>query len=282
MMTVNADPGGRATPDATASPASPQSPAARDRWTAQPVRSVRRWTDTLLSFRIGRDAAFRFVPGQYARLGLAGADGEVVWRPFSMVSAPDDEHLEFVATLVPGGAFSTLLAGVGEGDAVLVDRSAFGFLTVDRVAAGRHLWLLASGTGLGPFVSMLRDAAAWDAFETIVLAHSVRREDELAYRAELEALAAQDAMDAPRAQLRYLPIVTRHAVPGLLGQRIPQLIERGDLQQAAGVSLSVADSRVLVCGNPEMSAALRGLLTARGFVTPRRGLPGQMAFENYW
>ena len=250
--------------------------------------SVHRWTDALVSFRISRDAAFRFTPGHYARLGLAAADGTLVWRPFSMVSAADAAELEFIATLVPDGEFSQLLAGIAPGDSMLVDKASFGFLTADRVAPGRDLWMLASGTGVGPFISMLRGAQVWQAFETLVLVHSVRHAQDLAYRSEVDRLARDPAsavvglQGAPSATLRYVPVITREAVPGALGQRIPQLIETEQLQQAVGLPLDVQPSRVLVCGNPDMNAELRQLLTARGFRTPRRGLAGQMAFENYW
>ena len=282
MTPVNPDPQAAGQP-ATPPAAVPRTSAERVRWTTQPVRQVHRWTEALVSFRVGRDAAFRFAPGQYARLGLAGADGKPVWRPFSMVSAPDEPELEFVATLVPDGEFSALLRAVRPGDPMLVDQTSFGFLTVDRVAAGRDLWMLASGTGVGPFVSMLRDAAVWGAFESLVLVHSVRRQADLCYRDEIEARvrAAAAAPTAP-ARLHYVPVVTREPAAGLLAERIPKLIEGGQLQQATGLELAVQPSRILVCGNPDMSAELRALLTARGFVTPRRGLSGQMAFENYW
>lgn len=268
-------------------------PPAAPKWTEQTVLSVHRWTDALLSFRISRDAAFRFTPGHYARLGLAAADGTLVWRPFSMVSAADAPELEFIATLVPDGEFSALLARIEPGSRMLVDKASFGFLTADRVAPGTDLWMLASGTGLGPFVSMLRSADVWTQFRTLTVVHSVRYAHDLAYRVELEALVRAPAASARAlngatpgaaclAALRYVPVVTRETVPGALGQRIPQLIESGQLQQAVGLPLDPQPSRVLVCGNPDMNAELRRLLTARGFRTPRRGLAGQMAFENYW
>ena len=264
-------------------------------WTEERVLAIRHWTPTLLSFRTTRYRAFRFTPGHYARLGLGGeaagqppasaADGSeiaagdgVVWRPYSMVSAATDEHLEFISVLVPGGAFSQRLAALRVGDPIRVDKAAFGFLTVDQLAPGRDLWMLASGTGLGPFVSILRDPAVWGRFERLILAHGVRRAGELAYRDEIEALAA----NAGGARLVYLPIVTREAGATPLAGRIPQLLAAGALEAAAGAALGVEHSRLMVCGNPEMARELRQQLGALGFATTRRGVPGQMAFEKYW
>jgi len=264
-------------------------------WTEERVLAIRHWTPTLLSFRTTRYRAFRFTPGHYARLGLGGeaagqppasaasgsesaAGDDVVWRPYSMVSAATDEHLEFISVLVPGGAFSQRLAELRVGDPIRVDKAAFGFLTVDQLAPGRDLWMLASGTGLGPFVAILRDPAVWGRFERLILAHGVRRAGELAYRDEIEALAA----NAGGAQLVYLPIVTREAGATPLSGRIPQLLAAGALERAAGAALGVEHSRLMVCGNPEMARELRQQLGALGFSTTRRGVPGQMAFEKYW
>lgn len=246
-------------------------------WSEERVLAVRYWTPTLLSFRTTRYRAFRFTPGHYARLGL-GAGDDVVWRPYSMVSTATDEHLEFIAVLVPGGAFSGRLAQLRVGDAIRVDKAAFGFLTVDQLAPGRDLWLLASGTGLGPFVSILRDPAVWCRFERLILAHGVRRAAELAYRDEIAGLAANEG----GAKLVYLPIVSREPGATPLAGRIPQLLADGALARAAGTALSVEHSRLMVCGNPDMARDLRQQLGALGFATTRRGVPGQMAFEKYW
>jgi ferredoxin--NADP+ reductase len=136
---------------ASASDAGPQ-----DKWTTERVLSMRWWTPTLVSLRTTRYRGFRFTPGHYTRLGL-GADGDLVWRPFSLASAAYDDFLEFIAVLVPGGAFSEPLRRLRVGDAIRVDKASYGFLTVDQLARGRDLWMLASGTGLGPFLSILKD-----------------------------------------------------------------------------------------------------------------------------
>lgn len=253
---------------------------AQEKWTEEAVLAVHHWTPRLVSLRISRPAAFRFKPGHYARLGLADAAGTVEWRPLSLVSATIDDYLEFVAVLVPAGAFSARLAQARPGDTIRVDRAAYGFLTVDQLAPGTDLWLLASGTGIGPFVSMLRDPALWQSFDRLIVVHSVREARELVYR---EAIAAEIAARADQpARCLYVPVVTREACPGALSERIPRLIENGGLTARSGVELHPAHSRVMVCGNPDLLKDMRMLLAARGFQASRRGAPGQMAFEKYW
>ncbi|MDZ4254169.1 MAG: ferredoxin--NADP reductase [Sulfuritalea sp.] len=269
-----------------AAAASSQAPAGdvpQEKWTLERVLSLRYWTPTLLSFRCTRPADFRFTPGHYTRLGLGGADsdpGDCVWRPYSLVSAADADFLDFIAVLVPGGAFSARLNQLKVGDSLRVDKNSYGFLTVNQLAPGRDLWLLASGTGLGPFVSILRDAPTWLNFERLILVHSARQAAELALREEITALPA--AFPQARAKLSYIPIVTREPGATALAQRIPLLLADGRLEQAAGTALSLADSRLMVCGNPELAKELREYLAARGFATNRRNVPGQMAFEKYW
>lgn len=261
-------------------------PAAEQKWTSETVLSLRRWTPKLFSFRTTRNRAFRFAPGQFARLGVPLADGSAqeaaIWRAYSMVSANYDEHLEFFSIVVPGGAFTTRLKRLRVGDPLLVEKVSFGFLTTDRFVGGRDLWLLASGTGLAPFLSILHDPQLWSEYENLVLVHSVREANELVYRAEINALPQHELLRNGRARLRYVPVVTREAVPGALTARITQLIADGRLEAAAGLPLDVAHSRLMICGNPQMAADLRDLLTARGFRVGRRGNPGQLAFENYW
>lgn len=224
----------------------------------------------------------RFTAGHYARLGLQDADGTAVWRPYSMVSGSRADHLEFLIVLVPGGAFSARMQMLKPGDPVLVERASFGFLTLEQLAPGRALWMLASGTGIGPFVSILHDPGVWQAFEAVIVAHSVRSSAELAYRDAIAGLAQSAASDDARARLTYLPVVTREPGASALDARLTALLADGRLERGAGVPLTVEDSRVMACGNPAMTRDLRALLVERGFRTSRRGCPGQMAFENYW
>ena len=252
------------------------------RFTLETVLSLRYWTSSLLTFRTSRDPNFRFTPGHYARLGLQSANEDVVWRPFSVVSSTVDGYLEFIATLIPNGEFSDLLSNSREGDKIQVDKSSYGFMTIDGFALGNDLWLMATGTGLGPFLSILRDSSTWNAFENIVLVHSVRYAVELAYQDEITAIIQEHALGTPLpARLRYIPVVTRELCTDILSARIPQLIDDERLEIIAGLKFDLKRSRIMVCGNPEMISELRGILTARNFHTNRRTAPGQLAFENY-
>lgn len=265
-----------------AEPISPPASLAVAKWRLERVVSIRHWTSMLCSFRLSRADGFTFVPGHYARLGLLDSAGNAVWRPFSMVSGAEDDHLEFLAVLVAGGEFSSRLGALKVGDAVLVEKRSYGFLTVDQLAPGDDLWMLASGTGLGPFISILRDPASWRSFDHLILVHSVRRVEDLAYRQEIEALRHGAIAAGARADLRYLPVVTRDRQPGLLQARIPQLIVDGRLERSVAIALEMSHSRVMVCGNPDLTRDMRSLLVARGFAASRRGALGQMAFEKYW
>ena len=253
----------------------------KEKWTTERVLSMRYWTPTLLSFRTTRYRGFRFTPGHYTRLGL-GAEDDLVWRPYSLASAAYDDFLEFIAVLVPGGAFSEPLRQLRVGDMLRVDKASYGFLTVDQLAPGKDLWMLASGTGLGPFLSILRDPAVWQNYQRLIVAHSVRKAAELAWRDEIAEISKGELFADAKATLCYIPVVTREPGATALTERIPLLLGDGRLEDAAATPLDVATSRVLVCGNPEMSRELRQLLAARGFATNRRGVPGQMAFEKYW
>lgn len=257
----------------------------QDKWTTERVLSIRYWTPTLLSFRTTRFRSFRFTPGHYTRLGLGAGDaslGDWVWRPYSLASAAYDDFLEFIAVLVPGGAFSEPLRQLRVGDTLRVDKASYGFLTVDQLAPGKDLWLLASGTGLGPFLSILRDPAVWQNYKRLIVAHSVRHSSELAWRDEIAGIPKGELFAGAKARLTYLPVVTREPGASNLAERIPLLLADGRLEAAAACPLDVVSSRMLVCGNPEMSRELRQSLAARGFATNRRGVPGQMAFEKYW
>jgi len=232
----------------------------------------------LFSLRVTRPVGYDFVAGQFARLGLPAdenAPEPTIWRAYSMVSAPEDEWLAFYSIVVPEGEFTPRLARLQAGDAVYVNATAFGFLTLERFTPARDLWLLATGTGLSAYLSMLRDAQTWRQFARIILVHGVRTADELAYRADLQALARTHA-------LIYLPIATREALPGCPQARLTTLIANGGLEAAAGISLDPEHARIMLCGNPDMVSDARKLLAERGFKTGRRGVPGNLAVENYW
>jgi ferredoxin/flavodoxin---NADP+ reductase len=254
-----------------------------DKYTLETITEIRPWTDSLFSFRTTRDRGYRFVPGQFARLGVPGAaDGSIVWRAYSIASAAHDEHLEFSSVVVPGGAFTSRLAQLKEGDRIHVERKSYGFLTTDRFEAGRDLWMLATGTGLAPFLSILHDFATWEAYDNLVLVQSVRTQQELAYEDLIRGFDRSEYYAEFAHKLRYVRIVTREPVPGALRDRVTQLLKSGVLEENVGLKLDHDRSRIMLCGNPEMVEDSRTILTARGFRVSRRGDPGHLAVENYW
>jgi len=255
-------------------------PEARPACTRETVISRTDWVaGKLFSLSVTRPAGYTFVAGQFARLGLAASDEPgaepTVWRAYSMVSAPGDDALAFYSIVVPDGEFTPRLAQLQPGDAVHVNATAFGFLTLERFTPARDLWLLATGTGLSAYLSMLNDPQTWRQFERIILVHGVRSADELAYRNDIETWARVKP-------LTYLPIATREALPGRPQARLTTLIANGGLEAAAGATLDAAQSRIMLCGNPDMVADARKLLAGRGFQAGRRGVPGNLAVENYW
>jgi ferredoxin--NADP+ reductase len=258
-----------------------------DRFSIETITGVRPWTDSLFSFRTTRDRGYRFVPGQFARLGVKApgandAKDGVVWRAYSIASAAHDEHLEFFSVVVPNGAFTSRLAKLREGDEILVERKSYGFLTTDRFESGRDLWMLATGTGLAPFLSILHDFDTWEHYENLVLVQSVRTQAELAYEELIRGFEGSEYYGEFAHKLRYARIVTRENVEGAFGDRVTRLLSSGVLEENLGIRLDHDRSRIMLCGNPEMVEDSRKLLTGRGFRLSRRGEPGHLAVENYW
>lgn len=253
-----------------------------EKFTRQRLLEVQTLTQTLFTLRTTRDPGFRFTAGQFARLGVRKPSGSIVWRAYSMVSAPHDEFLDFFSIVVPDGEFTSELSRLEVGDELLIDKQAFGFLTLDRFPDGRDLWLLATGTGLAPFLSILQDFEVWQRFERIVLVYSARTGAELAYQQLIRELPEREYLEGLGHKLTYLPVVTREQVPGALNGRITQLIESGELERAADLKLTPEHSRIMLCGNPQMIEDTRQVLKARDLNLALTRKPGQVAVENYW
>lgn len=253
-----------------------------EKFTRQTLLEVNTLTPSLFTLRCSRDAGFRFQAGQFARLGVTKSDGSQVWRAYSMVSAPHDEFLEFFSIVVPGGEFTTELRRLKAGDTLLIEKQALGYLTLDRFNDGRDLWLLASGTGLAPFLSILQGLEVWQRFERVVLVYSARSAAELAYQPLIKGLMQQEHLAEFADRFIYLPTVTREQVAGCLHGRITELIANGQLEQTAGIRFDPQASRVMICGNPQMIDDTRALLKQSDLQLSLTRRPGQVAVENYW
>ncbi|AHG64490.1 ferredoxin--NADP reductase [Advenella mimigardefordensis] len=257
----------------------------QEKYTSQIVTARTEWIPgKLFSIVTTRDPAFEFIPGQFARLGLP-TDPQAdpapdIWRAYSMVTPPQANELAFYSIVVPDGLFSPRLHDLKVGDTIYIDKTAFGFMTIERFPQGGQLWMLATGTGLSAYLPMLNDPQTWRQFERIILVHGVRQANELTYQDDIARFAQVHAANAQ--QFVYLPLASRETLPGKPQARITTLIESGELEQLAGASLDPAHARVMLCGNPAMVTDARKILADRGFAPGRRGVAGSLAVENYW
>lgn len=235
----------------------------------------RQWTPELHSLRAEADIQ-PFAAGQFGRVGLE-IDGEKVFRPYSFVNPPGARPLEFVYVVVPNGPLSVRLAELRPGDAILMQPKPNGFLVLSEVPDAEQLWMLATGTAVGPFISILREGEAQQRFAKIVLAHAVRRADELVYADDARELAA-----ASDGQIQYIPFVSREETDFAMSGRITDAIESGALQKKTGMAVAPATTQFMLCGNPQMVKDATAVLRALGFERNRRRAPGHITVENYW
>ncbi|MGE5318778.1 MAG: ferredoxin--NADP reductase [Hyphomicrobiaceae bacterium] len=232
-------------------------------YSEQTVQSVRPWSDRTFSFTLSRPQDFVFENGEFVTIGLK-REGRLVARAYSIVSTADRDHLEFLSIHVPDGPLTSQLARIRPGDSVWVNSKTTGTLTLNHVLPGRTLYMLATGTGLAPFMSLIQDAELYARYEQVVLVHTVRTAAELAYRAEIEAM--------DNAQLYYLPTVTREPFP--TPERGGDLFRSGALSQRLGLPAPDPErDRVMICGNPAMTRELTQYLKDTGWTaTSHRGI----------
>jgi ferredoxin/flavodoxin---NADP+ reductase len=244
------------------------------------VIDVHHWNDSLFSFRTTRDPGFRFDSGQFVMIGLE-TDGRPLMRAYSIASANWEEHLEFFSIKVPNGPLTSRLQHLQPGDALTVSRKPTGTLVLADLKPGKHLYLLGTGTGLAPFLSIIRDPETYERFDKIVVAHGVRNVADLAYADYLEReLPQHDYLgELVREKLIYYPTVTREAFRNR--GRITDAIVDGAMSQVTGLPpLNAQTDRVMLCGSPSMLDDLGALLGERGFqVSPRTREPGDYVVE---
>ena len=269
------------------------------------VIEVTRWAPTLLSFKVTRPDGFKFTAGQFVRLGIHGKDLQYfaqnhetklitsetqdkpidldgyVFRAYSVASSPYDEFIEFFSVVIPEGEFTSKVNHIQVGDSLLLNTTPFGYLTLARyqLPLPNDLWLLATGTGLAPFLSILKTIEVWQQYQRIILVYSARTSQELAYQAEIDAIKSIYGDNG--AAFVFLPIVTREADYAGEKARIPNLILSGKLTQLVGQKLDKERSHVMLCGNPQMVEDTKEALKSLGLTMNRRG-EGNIAVENYW
>ena len=244
------------------------------------VLSVHHWNDTLFSFTTTRDAALRFHNGHFVMIGLE-VDGKPLMRAYSIASANYEENLEFLSIKVQDGPLTSRLQHLKEGYTILVSRKPVGTLVIDDLRAGRNLFLFGTGTGLAPFMSIIKDPDTYERFEKVVLVHGVRFVSELAYSDFIQNELPQNEYfgEVVREKLLYYPTVTREEFRNT--GRITDLIETGKLCEDLGIpQLDPAQDRAMLCGSPAMLADISAMLDKRGFeVSPGVGQPGDYVIE---
>jgi ferredoxin/flavodoxin---NADP+ reductase len=247
---------------------------------AERVLSVRHWNGSLFSFRTTRNPAFRFENGHFVMVGLE-VNGKPLMRAYSIASPNYEEHLEFFSIKAPNGPLTSRLQHIQAGDTVLVSRKPTGTLIIHDLKPGKRVYLLATGTGLAPFMSLVRDPELYERFEKVILVHGVRNVDDLAYRHYLaEELPQHEVLgEEVRAKLVYYPTATRE--PFLNSGRLTDLIESGKLFSDIGVPpMDPSVDRAMLCGSPGMLRDTSSLLIRMGFeVSPHIGVPGDYVIE---
>jgi ferredoxin/flavodoxin---NADP+ reductase len=248
-------------------------------FTQETVLSVHHWTDELFSFTATRSPSLRFDSGQFVMIGLE-VDGKPLVRAYSMVSPNYDDKLEFFSIKVQDGPLTSRLQHIQPGSTILVGRKPTGTLVLDFLEPGRNLYLLASGTGLAPFMSVIRDPQTYERHSRVILAHSVRMVADLAYRDLLTKGFAEDELlgEVEAGKLVYYPTVTRE--PFEHQGRLTDLITSGRLLRDLDLPpLDAAEDRVMICGGPQMLQDLRQIVLDRGFVEGSSGKPGTFVIE---
>jgi ferredoxin--NADP+ reductase len=248
-------------------------------WVEGRVAGKRHWTQSLFSLQVDAPDV-TFTAGQFGRLALPAPPGEkdpMLVRPYSFVNPPQRQPHEFYFIVLPGGPLTPRLAALNIGDPVWLAPRANGFFSISEVAEADVLWCLSTGTGIGPFLSMLRTGDPWAKFDRVVLVHAVRHAEELTYRDEIAEIGG-----ARSGAFSFVPIVSRELYQGALAGRIPAAIADGRLEARTGIALSAANSHVMLCGNPAMVEDTQKLLETRGMRRHRRKEPGHVTVETYW
>ncbi|AIX75273.1 MAG: ferredoxin--NADP(+) reductase [Mixta calida] len=245
-------------------------------WVNGNVSEVTHWTENLFSIKVHAPVA-PFIAGQFAKLALE-VEGERVQRAYSYVNAPASPDLEFYLVNVPEGKLSPRLHALKPGDSLMITKEAAGFFVLDEIPECQTLWMLATGTAIGPYLSILQQGEGMARFEHIVLVHAARYAADLSYLPLMQQLA-----ERYNGKLRIQTVVSRETAPGALTGRVPALIESGQLEQAVGLPITAENSHIMLCGNPQMVRDTQQLLKdTREMRKHLRRKPGHITSEHYW
>ena len=243
------------------------------------ILTVRHWTDRQFSFTTTRDPGFRFLNGQFTMIGIE-VEGKPLLRAYSMVSANYEEHLEFLSIKVPDGPLTPRLQHIKVGDELIVNSKAVGTLILENLLPGRHLYMLSTGTGLAPFMSIIKDPETYERFEKVVLVHGCREVAELAYDHVINDELPNNEFfgEAVKNQLIYYPTVTREAFRNQ--GRVTTLLESGKLAADIGLPpVNRDDDRIMICGSPDMLRDTKNMVTQWGWTEGHMESPGHYVIE---
>ncbi|MFG1497988.1 ferredoxin--NADP reductase [Saccharospirillum sp. HFRX-1] len=243
------------------------------------VTSVRHWNDTLFSFTTSRDPGFRFKNGYFTMIGLEQDGGRPLLRAYSIASANYEEELEFFSIKVPDGPLTSQLQNIKPGDEIYVGRKPTGTLVTDHLLPGKNLWLLSTGTGLAPFLSIIKDPEIYEQFDRVILTHGVRQVSELAYQDMISDLPNNEFFgEMIDGKLLYYPTVTREEFRNQ--GRLTDLMTSGKLFDDLGLPKpSLEDDRFMLCGSPAMLKDTTDILDSWGFKETRAGNIGEYVIE---
>lgn len=245
-------------------------------WVTGKVTKVEHWTDNLFSIVVNAPVN-SFAAGQYAKLSLE-VEGERVQRAYSFVNAPSNNNLEFYLVTVPQGKLSPRLHAMQPGAEIQITKDAAGFFVIDEVPECDTLWMLATGTAIGPFLSILQEGKGLERFKNIVLVHAARFAADLSYLPLMQQLQQRY-----NGKLHIQTVVSREQTPGSLSGRVPALIADGSLESAVGLKMDASDSHIMLCGNPQMVRDTQLILKeSRDMRKHLRRKPGHMTSEHYW
>ncbi len=245
------------------------------KWCPGKITKKQIWAEGLFTLHVKVDEVAKYEPGQFLQLGYT-KDDKHIHRPYS-VASPWGEIIEFFVVLVEDGLLTPYLWSLGEGAPIDVSKRAAGSFTLKKTPQMENLWLVATGTGLAPYIAMLRTEEPWQRYQRIVVVHGVRLQADLAYSEELESLAT-----GRDGRLVYLPSLTREQPDGLLHGRIPALLESGKLEQQADCEIKPDNTAIMLCGNPAMLDDVESQLEGRGLRRHRSKSPGHIVLERYW
>ena len=246
-----------------------------EKWVQGEVVDVKHWTETLYSVKVSAPNV-EFIAGQYTKVSLSINDQEVA-RPYSFVNSPNEDILEFYSVSVPNGPLSTAMQKLKEGDNINIGPKGNGFLILNEIPITENIWMLATGTAIGPYLSILKTKDSWTKFKKVVLVHAVRYEKELTYQDTI-----RDIKDQYGDRFIYISYVSREKTNTSLRGRIPKDIGNGVLEKEANIQMNPNNTHVMICGNPAMLKDTTVELKKIGLKKHRRSSPGHITTENYW